>query len=512
MKEKDLSNLFSNSTQGERFDLAWDTLAGDQVLSSLLSRWQIPAVPASLENRLLTAFRNRTSLFAVQEISVEESLPCLPLLATEEVTAMKQCNTCKVEFASKFAFCPIDGTKLTSTLFDREGTAVALDEPRLLFDEQIESTFPSVSRDAYRLTIIEDKGVVRRLLTELNQAAAQSRLTWPEFKRNPIAFARRTLSAYGTMTWRFFSGPNVAVACLTAILLMMTTVVGLVWMDRRHAQQARAAADKLNEDVEFVGIVDIPNMQKPDDGSAGLNQGSGGGSKPDQSRPGGGGGGGREDELVASRGKVPPGALEPPILAPDPKTTPIKNPALPTAVTIQADPLLFPPDLNPVPYGDPKSNSTQASSGQGTGGGIGTGSGVGVGSGDGRGFGPGSDFNTGGGSGKLGGGGPGGPDGGGGLPKVFKPDQVQQKARIISKPIPEYTEEARRNQVTGTVVLQMVFAANGSVTNIRTITGLPFGLTEKAMAAAKRIQFSPAMKDGRAVSQYIRVEYNFNIY
>jgi outer membrane biosynthesis protein TonB len=37
-------------------------------------------------------------------------------------------------------------------------------------------------------------------------------------------------------------------------------------------------------------------------------------------------------------------------------------------------------------------------------------------------------------------------------------------------------------------------------------------LTEKAIAAARRIQFSPAMKDGRAVSQYIRVEYNFNIY
>jgi TonB family protein len=66
--------------------------------------------------------------------------------------------------------------------------------------------------------------------------------------------------------------------------------------------------------------------------------------------------------------------------------------------------------------------------------------------------------------------------------------------------------------VTGTVTLQMVFSSSGGVTNIRTISGLPYGLTEKAIAAARRISFSPAMKDGRPVSQYIRVEYNFNIY
>ena len=86
------------------------------------------------------------------------------------------------------------------------------------------------------------------------------------------------------------------------------------------------------------------------------------------------------------------------------------------------------------------------------------------------------------------------------------------KARIIAKPTPEYTEEARKNQVTGTVVLQMVLSSSGGVTNIRTVSGLPFGLTEKAISAARRIQFTPATKEGRPVSQYIRVEYNFNIY
>ncbi|MBC7911200.1 MAG: energy transducer TonB [Pyrinomonadaceae bacterium] len=96
--------------------------------------------------------------------------------------------------------------------------------------------------------------------------------------------------------------------------------------------------------------------------------------------------------------------------------------------------------------------------------------------------------------------------------KIFKPSEVDQKARLLSKPAPEYTVEARQNQVTGTVVLQVVLSSKGTVENIRAVNGLPYGLTEKAIAAAKQIKFTPAMKDGRAVSQYIKIEYNFNIY
>src|SRR5205085_6525907 len=96
--------------------------------------------------------------------------------------------------------------------------------------------------------------------------------------------------------------------------------------------------------------------------------------------------------------------------------------------------------------------------------------------------------------------------------RVFNPEDVSQKARILSRPEPQYTEEGRKNQVSGTVVLRAVFSSGGQVTNIRTVSGLPYGLTERAIAAARMIRFSPAMKDGRAVSQYIQIEYNFNLY
>ena len=60
--------------------------------------------------------------------------------------------------------------------------------------------------------------------------------------------------------------------------------------------------------------------------------------------------------------------------------------------------------------------------------------------------------------------------------------------------------------------LRAILSASGSVTSITTVKRLPDGLTEKAISAARQIRFTPAEKDGRAVSQYVVLEYNFNIY
>lgn len=48
--------------------------------------------------------------------------------------------------------------------------------------------------------------------------------------------------------------------------------------------------------------------------------------------------------------------------------------------------------------------------------------------------------------------------------------------------------------------------------NVFVVRGLPHGLTETAIGAAVRIRFEPAQKDGRAVSQYVVLEYNYNIF
>ena len=95
---------------------------------------------------------------------------------------------------------------------------------------------------------------------------------------------------------------------------------------------------------------------------------------------------------------------------------------------------------------------------------------------------------------------------------IYGPDEVTTKARILSKPEPGYTEEARMNQVSGTVLLRAVLSVDGTVQNILTVSSLSHGLTEKSIEAARKIKFLPATKDGRRVSQMVRIEYNFNIY
>ena len=96
--------------------------------------------------------------------------------------------------------------------------------------------------------------------------------------------------------------------------------------------------------------------------------------------------------------------------------------------------------------------------------------------------------------------------------KVFTGSEVDQKAKILSKPEPSYTEEGRKNQIAGRVVLRAVFSAGGTVTNIQAVSSLPNGLTERAIAAARQIKFVPATKDGRPVSMWMELQYNFNLY
>lgn len=279
---------------------------------------------------------------------------------------------------------------------------------------------------------------------------------------------------------------------------------------KRVEQRQQAAANQL----VVENFIDIPNEQPtPEQGTAGLNKGKGGGSKPKQEKAAGGGGGGREEQKPASFGKTPQASLTiPQVVAPDPHPPAIKNPVLPMAATVVADPMLVPPDARNLAYGDPKSRSTDPSSGPGTGNGIGTGKGGGIGPGEGGGIGPGRGGNIGGGDRNDGGGGPGGGGGGGDYNRIFSPKEVSSKAHVLSKPEPQYTEDARKNQVTGTVVLRAVFTSGGQVSNIRAVSGLPYGLTERAIAAARQIKFTPATKDGHAVSMYIQLEYNFNLY
>ena len=383
---------------------------------------------------------------------------------------------------------------------------------------------PSVDgREEFHLTFLEDEGLTRRLFKELKAVGHDAELTWPEFKRDPVGFTKRSARAYGAAGRKFFKQDN-AIPAVVAPFIVAVIVAG-AWagivfrcnlMGMFGRQCVQSASENPYENLELVGYVEneIPKEQPtPDKGPAGTNEGKGGGSKPKYEKPAGGGGGGRQEQAPASAGKLPTAQLEvPPILTASPKPPP-PNPHLPTPVTMQVDPLLVKVDPRDIPYGLPNSTATVPSSGPGRGGGMGEGSGGGMGPGEGTGLGPGRGGNVGGGDRHDGGGGPGGGGGGGiDYTRPFKQNEVTRKAVITFKPEPGFTEDARKNNVTGVVRLRAILHASGGIQGISVVKGLPDGLTEKAISAARQIRFTPAEKDGRSVSQYVVLEYNFNIY
>ena len=90
------------------------------------------------------------------------------------------------------------------------------------------------------------------------------------------------------------------------------------------------------------------------------------------------------------------------------------------------------------------------------------------------------------------------------------PSETTVKAIILKNPEPSYTEAARDACVNGIVRVMLVLTAAGQVKYILPLRTMPYGLTEQAIEAARRIRFQPAMKDGAPVSQIVEVEYHFN--
>ncbi|MCI0387585.1 MAG: M56 family metallopeptidase [Acidobacteria bacterium] len=86
------------------------------------------------------------------------------------------------------------------------------------------------------------------------------------------------------------------------------------------------------------------------------------------------------------------------------------------------------------------------------------------------------------------------------------------KPTITYREMAQYTEEARDNNVEGTVVLSVVFRVDGLISDVRVIRGLSHGLTEKALEAARKTRFEPAIKDGQPVNVRGNLEFHFKLY
>jgi len=82
---------------------------------------------------------------------------------------------------------------------------------------------------------------------------------------------------------------------------------------------------------------------------------------------------------------------------------------------------------------------------------------------------------------------------------------------ILYKPTPVYTDEARKLNLEGEVLLEVMFRADGQLTVNRVLRGLGHGLDDSAVNAAGKIKFKPAQRNGTPVDSTAVVHVLFRL-
>ena len=213
---------------------------------------------------------------------------------------------------------------------------------------------------------------------------------------------------------------------------------------------------------------------------------------------GGGGGGGNEMEEPARQAELPgddeltvpvvetPKEAPPPPEPEKPEPDPIATLTIPAATLASAAEAL--PGALEMPPGPPT-----LSRGSGTGGGAGTGQGTGIGPGQGSGLGPGFGGGTGGGA--------------------YQPGNGVTTPVVVREVKPQYTSEAMRARVQGTVWVEAVVRTDGTVGDVEVVRSLDkhFGLDEEAIKAAKQWRFRPGQRLGEPVPVLVTIELTFTL-
>lgn len=85
--------------------------------------------------------------------------------------------------------------------------------------------------------------------------------------------------------------------------------------------------------------------------------------------------------------------------------------------------------------------------------------------------------------------------------------------RLLREVKPNYTRDAMREKVQGSVSLEAVVQADGTVGEVRVTRSLDreFGLDDEAVACVKKWRFSPGTKDGEAVPVLVEIEMSFTL-
>jgi TonB family protein len=85
--------------------------------------------------------------------------------------------------------------------------------------------------------------------------------------------------------------------------------------------------------------------------------------------------------------------------------------------------------------------------------------------------------------------------------------------KIVSEVKPQYTPEAMRAKIEGTVILTAVVRTDGTPSDIEITKSLDteYGLDKQAVAALSQWRFEPGLKDGKPVPVRVTVEMRFTL-
>ncbi|HZC24219.1 MAG TPA: energy transducer TonB [Candidatus Binatia bacterium] len=96
-----------------------------------------------------------------------------------------------------------------------------------------------------------------------------------------------------------------------------------------------------------------------------------------------------------------------------------------------------------------------------------------------------------------------------GSEQVYRVGADVNPPRVISRPQPNYPQQARKGQVAGQIVIWMVVGSDGQTRQIQVHDGISPELDQAAVEAAEKWRFEPATKEGKPVSVRIAVQFDF---
>ncbi|MFN0138936.1 MAG: TonB family protein [Pyrinomonadaceae bacterium] len=429
---------------------------------------------------------------------------------------LKYCSKCDEGFAEKFGFCPNCGESLQAFEMNPLASAAAptpdpvgseVIPPAPAFIEPAEAAVVETAAAEEEILEIDEPTVVEEVIEEpIVEEAHVAAPTEAFYQPKPLSADEKPVSLEAEHSKAMRSGgyyltvieeKNVkqrnglllGAAGFMLVALMSSMVYNIFSKDLNIAS--------INDDIFNAVIVDdVPvtveeEIQQKKDKDAG-----------------GGGGGGRDEDEEVTRGDLADQTKNP-VRPPDAKVFRSDNFELKMPPPSTEGNKKFEKKYDR--WGDPNGRFESFSNGTGTGGGQGSGTGTGQGSGRGTGAGSGTGSGYGSGLGSGNGNGTGSGDRGDGDPPP-RAVGVSSPLKIISKPKGRYTDAARVANVQGTVVLRVTFLASGQIGSISTVKGLPNGLTESAIAAARGIRFEPAKVNGVPQSVTRTLEIGFAIY